>query len=140
MENIKLSLFDQKEIRKTMFEWDWWYVVEDVIFYLTASKNTKQYLKDLKRNDESFRDDWMYVKILTIDTKWWLQKLSCANNNWTLRLIESITSKKAEPYKKWLSSLWEQRLIDLENQWVSDFKSEIFCNSTKSKKSDEKNV
>jgi len=126
MEKNIISLFDDKEIRKTLVEWKWWYVVEDVVFALTASNNTRQYLKDLKRYDESFRADWENTTIQIIDTKWWKQKMVCADTDWILRLVQSITSKKAEPYKKWLARLWNERIKELENQEYAVLKSEIF--------------
>jgi len=53
-----LAIFQGKEIRKTWYKNEWWFVVEDIIFALTESKNPKQYLKDMKRRDENFKEGW----------------------------------------------------------------------------------
>jgi len=68
--NNKLAIFENKEIRKVWNNNEWWFVVEDVIFALTESKNPKQYLKDMKRRDEFFKEGWwQFATPLEISTK-----------------------------------------------------------------------
>jgi len=57
MEN-KLAIFESKEIRKVWHNDEWWFVVEDVVGALTESKNPKQYIKDMKRRDDNFKEGW----------------------------------------------------------------------------------
>jgi len=105
--NNKLAIFESKEIRKTWYNNEWYFVVEDIIVALTDSKNPKQYLKDMKRRDEYFKQGWgQFATPLEINTKWWKQKINCANTEWLFRLIQSIPSKKAEPFKLWLAKVW----------------------------------
>ncbi len=114
--NNKLAIFENKEIRKVWNNNEWWFVVEDVIFALTESKNPKQYLKDMKRRDEFFKEGWwQFATPLEISTKWWKQKMNCANTEWIFRLIQSIPSKKAEPFKLWLAKTWYERVQEIEN-------------------------
>jgi DNA-damage-inducible protein D len=53
-----LAIFRGKEIRRTWFNDEWWFVVIDIIAVLTDSTNPKSYLKDMKRRDESFSEGW----------------------------------------------------------------------------------
>jgi len=50
-EKRKIAIFQKKEIRKTIHNNEWWFVIEDVVFVLTDSKNPKEYIKDMRRRD-----------------------------------------------------------------------------------------
>ena len=115
MEN-KLAIFESKEIRKVWHNDEWWFVVEDVVFALTESKNPKQYIKDMKRRDDNFKEGWgQFATPLEYMTKWGKQKISSANTEWIFRLIQSIPSKKAEPFKLWLAKVGYERVKEIEN-------------------------
>ncbi len=115
MEN-KLAIFESKEIRKVWYNDEWWFVVEDIVFALTESVNVKDYINKLKKRDQELQKGWgQFVHTLEIKTKWWKQKMNCSNTEWIFRLIQSIPSKKAEPFKLWLAKVGYDRVKEIEN-------------------------
>ena len=111
MANIKL--FESKRIRSIWNETDmkWYFVVEDVILVLTDSKDPKQYIKRMRSRDEELSKGWVqFVPTLMVDTAGGKQKMGCANAKSLLRIIQSIPSPKAEPFKQWLAQ--QPRLVN----------------------------
>jgi len=116
MINSKIAIFQKKEIRKTIYENEWWFVIADVIFVLTDSKNPKGYIKDMRRRDEELSKGWGQIATpLSIDTTGGVQKLNCANTEGIFRIIQSIPSPKAEPFKRWLAKVGYERVQEIEN-------------------------
>ncbi len=116
MSNIKL--FDSKQIRTVWNESDnkWYFVVEDVVLVLTGSKDPKQYVKRLRMRDAELSKGWVQiVPILLVATPGGKQKMACANAQGLLRIIQSIPSPKAEPFKLWLAKVGSDRLEEIEN-------------------------
>lgn len=112
----KIALFKGKEIRKTIHNDEWWFVIEDVIAVLTESKNPKNYIRDMRRRDEELSKGWGQIAHpLLIETSGGKQKLNCANTEGVFRLIQSIPSKKAEPFKKWLAKVGYERIQEIED-------------------------
>jgi hypothetical protein len=116
MSNIKL--FESKQIRSVWndTEQKWYFVVEDVIAVLTDSNDPKQYIKRMRQRDESLAQGWVQiVPTLAVDTEGGKQKMGCANAQGLLRIIQSIPSPKAEPFKLWLAQVGADRLDEIEN-------------------------
>jgi len=116
MSNIKL--FESKQIRSIWNEQDqkWYFVVEDVIGVLTDSKDPKQYIKRMRQRDEELAKGWVQiVPTLWVETAGGRQKMGCANAKGLLRIIQSIPSPKAEPFKLWLAQVGSDRLDEIEN-------------------------
>jgi len=116
MSNIKL--FESKQIRSVWNEGDekWYFVVEDVVAILTDSKDPKQYIKRMRQRDEELSKGWVQiVPTLAVDTAGGKQKMGCANAQGLLRIIQSIPSPKAEPFKLWLAQVGSDRLEEIEN-------------------------
>jgi len=116
MSNIKL--FDSKQIRSVWNEEDekWYFVVEDVVAVLTDSKDPKQYIKRMRQRDEELGKGWVqFVPTLVVSTAGGKQKMGCANSKGLLRIIQSIPSPKAEPFKLWLTQVSSDRLDEIEN-------------------------
>jgi DNA-damage-inducible protein D len=116
MSNIKL--FESKQIRSVWndTEQKWYFVVEDVIAVLTDSNDPKQYIKRMRQRDESLAQGWVqFVPTLAVDTEGGKQKMGCANAQGLLRIIQSIPSPKAEPFKLWLAQVGADRLDEIEN-------------------------
>jgi len=104
MENKKIAIFQKKEIRKIIYKNEWWFVIEDVVFALTDSKNPKGYIKDMRRRDSELSKGWGQIATpLSIETTGGVQKINCANTEGIFRIIQSIPSPKAEPFKRWLA-------------------------------------
>lgn len=93
MEN-KIAAFQQKEIRKTIHNNEWWFVIEDVVFVLTDSKDPKQYIQRVKQRDAELKKGWIQiVHTLLIKTSGGQQKMICANTKGVFRIIQSIPSQ-----------------------------------------------
>jgi len=114
--STKIALFQRREIRRTIHNNEWWFVVEDVISALTDSSDPKQYLQRLKYRDNELAKGYVqFVHTLTIITPGGGQKMSCANTEGLFRIIQSIPSPKAEPFKRWLAKVGYERIQEIED-------------------------
>jgi len=116
MSNIKL--FESKQIRTVWNESDqkWYFVVADVVQVLTDTPNPTDYIKKMRKRDEQLSQGWgQIVTPLLVETAGGKQKLNCANAQGLLRIIQSIPSPKAEPFKLWLAKVGSERLEEIEN-------------------------
>src|SRR5947209_94475 len=111
MSNIKL--FESKQIRTVWNGADqkWYFVVADVVQILTDTPNPSDYIKKMRKRDEQLSEGWgQIVPLLLVDTAGGTQKMGCANAKGLLRIIQSIPSPKAEPFKLWLAQVGSDRL------------------------------
>ena len=116
MEKTAIALFEGREIRKTIQNGEWWFVIADVISVLTDSVQPDGYIKDMRRRDEELSKGWGQIATpLTVKTVGGPQKLNCANREGILRIIQSIPSPKAEPFKRWLAKVGYERIQEIEN-------------------------
>lgn len=116
MSNIKL--FESNQIRATWNETDqkWYFVIADVVQVLTDTPNPIDYIKKMRKRDSKLSEGWgQIVTPLSIETLGGKQKLNCANAQGLLRIIQSIPSPKAEPFKLWLAQVGSDRLDEIEN-------------------------
>ena len=116
MSNIKL--FESKRIRTVWSETDqkWYFAIADVVQVLTDTPNPTDYLKKMRKRDEELSKGWgQFVTPLNIETAGGKQQVNCANAQGLLRLIQSIPSPKAEPFKRWLAQVGSERLDEIEN-------------------------
>lgn len=116
MSNIKL--FESKQIRTVWNEADqkWYFVVADVVQVLTDTPNPTDYIKKMRKRDEELSKGWgQFVTPLSVETAGGKQNLNCANAQGLLRIIQSIPSPKAEPFKLWLAQVGSDRLEEIEN-------------------------
>jgi DNA-damage-inducible protein D len=116
MSNIKL--FESKQIRTVWNETDgkWYFVIADVIQVLTDTPNPGDYIKKMRKRDEELSKGWgQFVTPLSVDTIGGKQKMNCASAKGLLRIIQSIPSLKAEPFKLWLAQVGSDRLDEIEN-------------------------
>jgi DNA-damage-inducible protein D len=98
----QIAVFRGKEVRKTIYKKEWWFVVSDVIELLTDSVNVRDYIKKMRSRDTELAKGWVqFVTPLSIQTSGGIQKLACANTEGIFRIIQSIPSPKAEPFKRW---------------------------------------
>ena len=113
-----IKLFESKNIRSVWNEADekWYFVVEDVISILTDSNDPKQYVKRMRKRDIELALGWVQiVPTLLVETAGGKQKMGCANTKGLLRIIQSIPSPKAEPFKLWLAQVGSDRIEEIEN-------------------------
>ncbi len=111
-----IAVFRGKEIRKTIHKNEWWFVIVDVVSALTDSVEPNGYIKDMRRRDEELSKGWGQIATpLSIQTQGGLQKINCANTEGIFRIIQSIPSPKAEPFKRWLAKVGYERVQEIEN-------------------------
>src|SRR3990167_3142440 len=107
----QIAIFRGKGIRKTVYKGEWWFVIVDVIKALTDSINPKQYLKNMLNRDEELAKGWVQIEHpLLINTLGGKQRMRCANTEGIFRVVQSITSPKAEPFKRWLARVGYERI------------------------------
>lgn len=117
MSNIKL--FQDKKIRSVWNdeEEQWYFSVVDVVEVLTDSANPTDYLKKMRKRDESLAfyigTNCPQVEMMTESGK--KRKTLAANVKDLLRIIQSIPSPKAEPFKQWLATVGYERMLEIEN-------------------------
>lgn len=118
----KLAIFKGKEIRKTIHNNEWWFVINDVIETLTDSSDPAQYFKRMRTRDNELNNLFQQGVVqfvpplrLLIETKGGKQKLYCWNTEGIFRLIQSIPSPKAEPFKRWLAKVGYERIQEIED-------------------------
>jgi prophage antirepressor-like protein len=115
---MSIKLFEDKQVRSIWNEDEqkWYFVLEDVIAILTDSKDPKQYIKRMRQRDLDLSKGWVQiVPSLLVKTAGGAQRMNCANAQGLLRIIQSIPSPKAEPFKLWLAQVGSDRLEEIEN-------------------------
>lgn len=113
---IKLAVFQGKRIRKTIHEGEWWFAVIDVVEVLTESTTPRQYWGKIKKReftDLQLSPVWVQLKLEASDGKKY--STDCANTKGLFRIIQSIPSPKAEPFKQWLAQVGYERIQEIEN-------------------------
>lgn len=115
-ETTRIAVFKGKKIRKTIHNNEWWFVIEDVVYVLTDSKNPRGYIKDMRRREPELKKGWGQIATpLLIDTPGGKQRINCANTEGIFRIIQSIPSPKAEPFKRWLAKVGYERVQEIED-------------------------
>jgi hypothetical protein len=120
MQETKLAIFEQKEIRKVWDskKWDWYFSVVDIVEILTEQidyKKAKSYWTTLKNR---LKKEWSQLVTMCDQLKmkaadWKNYKTDVLDTKGILRLIQSIPSKKAEPFKMWLAKVWDERINEI---------------------------
>ena len=112
----RIALFREKEIRKILHNNEWWFAIEDIVAALTNSIDPKGYIRDLRRRDEEMSKGWGQIAhTLWIETDGGRQQMNCANTEGVFRIIQSIPSPKAEPFKRWLAKVGYERVQEIED-------------------------
>jgi len=112
----KIAIFKGKEVRKVIFQNEWWFVIVDIVSALTDSVQPDGYIKDMRRRDEELSKGWGQIATpLLVETAGGKQKLNCANTESIFRIIQSIPSPKAEPFKRWLAKVGYERVQEIED-------------------------
>lgn len=116
----KIAVFRKKEIRKTIHNNEWWFVIMDVVAALTDSAQPDGYIKDMRRRDIELAKGWGQIATpLSVQTAGGIQKLNCANTKGIFRIIQSIPSPKAEPFKLWLAKVGYERVQEIEDPEIA---------------------
>jgi len=134
-EKKKIVVFQDKKIRRIWHEDEWYFSVVDVVAALTESVDAKDYWYRLKKRESEYGVELSTIcrqlKLEAPDGK--LRLTDCANTENMFRIIQSIPSKKAEPFKQWLAKVGYERIEEIENPELAQDRTqlEIFdCFST----------
>jgi prophage antirepressor-like protein len=123
----KIVVFKNNNIRRTWHNNEWWFVVEDIVLALIVSKDPKQYIARMRLRDEGLNKGWVQiVHTLWINTEGGKQKTNCANTEGVFRIIQSIPSPKAEPFKLWLAQVGKERIDEIENPELAQTRMKQF--------------
>lgn len=118
MTETQLAVFKGKKIRRIIHKNEWWFSIIDVIEVLTGTERPRKYWNDLKKKlaDEGYNelsDKIGQLKLRSADRK--LYNTDCANTETMFRIIQSIPSPKAEPFKRWLAKVGYDRVQEIED-------------------------
>lgn len=117
-----IQLFEQRKVRTV---WDdrseeWYFAVSDVVEVLTDSVNPTDYIKKMKKRDPELSKGWgQIVTPLSVQTAGGRQRVNCATAQGMFRIIQSIPSPKAEPFKQWMAQVAADRLDQMQDPELS---------------------
>ena len=113
----KIAIFQKKEIRKTIHKNEWWFSVADVVEALTNAVDIRDYIKKMRKRDKELNIYWGTncppLEMIAKDGK--KRKITSANTEGIFRIIQSIPSPKAEPFKRWLARVGYERIQEIED-------------------------
>jgi hypothetical protein len=114
----KIAIFRKKEIRKTIHNKEWWFSVVDVVAALTDSSNPRDYwykMKIREKNESEIQLSTIcrQLNLKSSDGKFY--ETDCADTEGIFRIIQSVPSPKAEPFKRWLARVGYERIKEIED-------------------------
>lgn len=118
-QKTEIKLFESKKIRTHWNEENekWYFSVQDVVEILTDSRDVKQYIKRMRSRDAELNFNWgticTPIEMLAADEK--MRKIQAADTEGLLRIIQSIPSPKAEPFKRWLAKVGAERIDEIQD-------------------------
>lgn len=121
-----IKLFEEKKVRTV---WDdetekWYFAIVDVIAVLTDSVNPTDYIKKMKKRDPELAKGWgQIVTPLSMVTAGGKQRINCADIQGVFRIIQSIPSPKAEPFKQWMAEVASLRLEQMQDPELSIYQA-----------------
>jgi DNA-damage-inducible protein D len=126
-EESRIVVFQERTIRRTWHNNEWWFSVIDVVGVLSESDNPKRYWSDLKRKiaQESGMvqpyEEIVRLKLKAPDGK--QRETDCTNTKSLFRIIQSIPSPKAEPFKQWLAKVGYERVKEIEDPELASLRA-----------------
>ncbi len=112
-ERNALVVFQNNKIRRIKYNNEWYFSVVDVIEALTDSPSPRQYWGVLKGRESQLLTFCLQLKLPSADGKYYAT--DCANTKNMFRIVQSIPSPKAEPFKLWLAQVGYERVQEIEN-------------------------
>jgi len=113
----KIAIFRKKGIRKVIHDNEWYFSVSDVIEALTDTIDVRDYIKKMRKRDVELNTYWgtncPLLEMTAKDGK--RRKINSANTEGIFRIIQSIPSPKAEPFKRWLAKVGYERIQEIED-------------------------
>ena len=114
----KIQLFENQKVRTIWIESEekWYFSIKDVVLVLADAKDSKDYLSKMRRREPELAKGWgQIVHPLVVRTPGGPQKENFANLEGMFRIIQSIPSKKAEPFKRWLAQVGAERIHQMQD-------------------------
>ena len=116
-EQVKIAFFRKQEVRRELHNDEWFFSILDVVGILSGTENPRRYWSDLKRKLKAEGATQLYENIVQLklessDGKRY--STDCANTETMLRIVQSIPSKNAEPFKRWLAKVGFERIQEIE--------------------------
>jgi prophage antirepressor-like protein len=112
----KVEPFLKQNIRKILHDGEWWFSVKDVLEALTGTTDGTRYAGDLRNKDEGLRESYPEItRTLAFRTNGGAQNVTFINIEGLFRLMQSVPTAKAEPFKKWLAKVGFERLQEIQN-------------------------
>ena len=113
----RIIVFQEKAIRRSWYNEEWWFAVADVVETLADSADVRQYIKKMRSRDQLLDANWGTIctplPLLAPDGK--VRATNCANTEGIFRIIQSIPSPRAEPFKRWLAKVGYERVKEIED-------------------------
>jgi len=122
METTKIAVFKGKQIRKTIHGNEWWFSIIDVVEALTGNERPRKYWNDLKKKliKEGYSEVSEKIGQLKLESSDGKKYLTdCTNTETVFRIIQSIPSPKAEPFKRWLAKVGYERVQEIEDPEIA---------------------
>jgi hypothetical protein len=120
------TIFNSKEMRRTLHNGEWWFVVADIVEALSGSSNGSDTINEMCNLDNELSKSWgRLVTPLWLDTPAGRQEVECTNITGVLRIVQSIAAPEAEQFKCWLARVGYERIQEFEDP-------ELAANLTKS--------
>jgi len=116
MSKNKIVIFQEQRIRRIWHANEWFFSVVDIVEVLSESPHPRQYWEKVKQREFieiQLSPIWLQLKLASVDGKKYVT--DCVNTKNAFRLIQSIPSNKAEPFKMWLAQVGKERLDEIEN-------------------------
>lgn len=123
----RIVVFQEKNIRRNWHNDEWWFSVIDIIGVLSGTDNPKRYWSDLKRKlaqeagSEQPYEKIVRFKLRSPDGK--QRETDCANTETLFRIIQTIPSPKAEPFKRWLAQVGYERIKEIEDPELASLRA-----------------
>ncbi|MDP3041574.1 MAG: Bro-N domain-containing protein [Candidatus Omnitrophota bacterium] len=116
--DTRIAVFKGKGIRKTIHKGEWWFSVIDVIEVLSDSVNPRDYWFKMKirvKEEDGFQPSTIcrQLKLSAPDGK--MRETDCADTEGIFRIVQSVPSPKAEPFKRWLARVGYERIKEIED-------------------------
>lgn len=118
METTKIAVFRGKQVRRTIHNDEWWFSITDIIEALTGNERPRKYWNDpkkklIKEGYAEVSEKIGQLKMRAADGKYYLT--DCADTETVFRIIQTIPSPKAEPFKRWLARVGYERVQEIED-------------------------
>lgn len=119
--NLGLDLLENEKIRRTVFNGTKYYVIADLVLWLTEREDTKDYISKMRKKDRMLSKDWRAIApLIPIKTNGGMQKIKCATVEGVFRLVQSIQTPKAEIIKEWLAKLAFENINSVKPEMISE--------------------